>query len=73
MRATSASLGVPAGVHAWLRRAASIVRTVMGAPDYERYVTHMRAHHPECEPAARDEFMRQRMESRYSKPGARCC
>ena len=60
-------------VRAWLRRAAAVVRTVMGAPDYERYVAHVRDHHPECDVLSRDEFMRQRLESRYSKPGSRCC
>ena len=60
-------------VTSWFRRAARVVRTVVGAPDYDRYVAHMRDHHPECEPASRDEFMQQRLESRYSRPGARCC
>ena len=58
---------------AWLRRVAGVVRTVVGAPDYDRYVSHMRGHHPECQPMSRDEFMQQRMESRYSRPGSRCC
>lgn len=57
----------------WIERAATILRTVMGAPDYDRYVAHMRTHHPESEPASRDEFMCQRLESRYSRPGSRCC
>ena len=56
-----------------LRRALRILRTIIGAPDYERYVAHMRDHHPECAVASHDEFMRQRMESRYMKPGSRCC
>jgi len=57
----------------WLERTLKVVRTVIGAPDYERYVAHMRDHHPECEVASRDEFMRQRLETRYSRPGSRCC
>jgi uncharacterized short protein YbdD (DUF466 family) len=56
-----------------VRRALRIVRTMIGEPDYDRYVAHMREHHPGCEIASRDDFMQQRMESRYSKPGARCC
>lgn len=60
-------------VTSWLRRAAGVVRTVVGAPDYDRYLAHMRDHHPECQPSSRDEFMNQRLESRYSRPGARCC
>ena len=69
---THGAEGVRAAL-SWLRRAAAVVRTVVGAPDYDRYVTHMRGTHPECQPISRDEFMRQRMESRYSRPGSRCC
>ena len=56
-----------------LRRALRVLRTIIGEPDYDRYVAHMREHHPECAIASHDEFMRQRMESRYTKPGPRCC
>ena len=56
-----------------LRRAARTLRTVMGAPDYERYVAHVRRRHPGREPMTRDAFVRERLEARYSKPGARCC
>jgi uncharacterized short protein YbdD (DUF466 family) len=61
------------GLPARLRSALRVVRAIIGAPDYDRYVAHMREHHPGCQIATRDEFMRQRMESRYSRPGARCC
>ena len=69
---------VPGGGHASsfrdaVSRALRTVRTIIGAPDYERYLEHMRAHLPGCDVASRDEFMRQRLETRYSKPGARCC
>ena len=56
-----------------LRRALRVLRTIIGEPDYERYVSHMREHHPGCAVVSHDEFMRQRMESRYTKPGSRCC
>lgn len=62
-----------AGFRATLHRMLTVVRTVIGAPDYDRYVEHMRARHPECAVASRDEFMQQRLESRYSRPGSRCC
>ncbi|HUQ83807.1 MAG TPA: YbdD/YjiX family protein [Gemmatimonadaceae bacterium] len=57
----------------WLERTLKVVRTVIGAPDYERYVAHMRDHHPGCEVVSHDEFMKQRLENRYSRPGSRCC
>jgi uncharacterized short protein YbdD (DUF466 family) len=56
-----------------VRRVLSVVRTIIGAPDYDRYLQHMRDHHPECQVASRDAFMQQRLESRYSRPGSRCC
>jgi uncharacterized short protein YbdD (DUF466 family) len=49
------------------------LRAVLGAPDYERYVAHVREEHPECEPLSRTQFVMERMESRYSRPGSRCC
>ena len=63
----------PSALTARLRRALRILRTVIGEPDYDRYLAHMASHHPGCAVVSRDEFMKQRLESRYSKPGARCC
>lgn len=62
-----------ARVVAALHAAARVVRTVIGAPDYERYVAHARTCHPERAPLTRDEFARQRLERRYNSPGSRCC
>lgn len=56
-----------------LDRAANVLRRVIGVPDYERYVAHVRTHHPGAQPMSREEFTRQRLADRYSKPGARCC
>ena len=56
-----------------LRRAAAVLRAFLGAPDYERYLAHVRRHHPGAPPLGREEFVRQRLEARYGRPGARCC
>jgi uncharacterized short protein YbdD (DUF466 family) len=56
-----------------LRHWLTVLRTVIGVPDYERYLRHMRARHPEALVLTRDEFVRHRLESRYSRPGSRCC
>lgn len=56
-----------------LRDWIDVVRTVIGVPDYARYVRHMQARHPECELMSKVEFAQLRLESRYSKPGSRCC
>ena len=49
------------------------LRAVLGAPDYERYVGHMVACHPDRIPMTHSEFENDRLVSRYSRPGARCC
>lgn len=56
-----------------MARVADVVRRVIGVPDYQRYVAHLEACHPDQPPMSRDEFMRQRLNERYNKPGARCC
>lgn len=56
-----------------LRTIAVVVRRVIGAPDYGQYVAHVQRCHPGAEPMTFDEFARERMHSRYDKPGGRCC
>jgi uncharacterized short protein YbdD (DUF466 family) len=56
-----------------IERAACVLRRIIGVPDYDRYVAHVHAHHPGAEPMSRDEFVRQRMIDKYSRPGGRCC
>ena len=57
----------------WLGRAASVVRRVIGVPDYDHYLAHMRERHPEITPMSRDRFIATQLEARFEKPGARCC
>ena len=56
-----------------LRRWVAVVRTVIGVPDYERYVRHMRARHPDHPLLTPAEFASERLEARYRRPGSRCC
>lgn len=56
-----------------LSRAASVVRAVLGAPDYHRYLTHMRAAHPGDRVMSETEFIHTRMNDRYNRAGSRCC
>ena len=57
----------------WVRQAADVVRRIMGVPDYERYLTHVRECHPGTVPMSKEEFARERLASRYERPGSRCC
>jgi uncharacterized short protein YbdD (DUF466 family) len=56
-----------------MSRAANIVRRIIGVPDYDRYLAHVHAHHPDVAPMTREEFIQQRLVDKYSRPGARCC
>ena len=56
-----------------VRKIGKVVRTIIGAPDYERYVDHVQKCHPGRTPMTRDEFAKSRMEARYNQPGNRCC
>lgn len=56
-----------------MARALTIVRTIIGAPDYARYLAHQRAKHPDATPLSREEFARERERARYEGTGSRCC
>jgi uncharacterized short protein YbdD (DUF466 family) len=49
-------------------------RLMVGVPDYDAYVQHMRVTHPEQTPMTYEEFYRDRVEARYGgKGGMKCC
>jgi uncharacterized short protein YbdD (DUF466 family) len=56
-----------------LQRLGALVRSVIGAPDYERYLAHVRRHHPDVPPLTPDAFARDALSRRYDRPGSRCC
>jgi len=66
----------PAAPRGWLARVARLaatVRRIIGVPDYQAYVAHVRACHPDREPMSEKEFVQERLTARYEKPGSRCC
>lgn len=46
---------------------------LVGEREYEKYVAHMRARHPERAIPTEREYFRQRYAERDANPGARCC
>ena len=49
-------------------------RLMVGLPDYDAYLRHMAAHHPDRSPMNRTQFFRDRQEARYGgRNGGRCC
>lgn len=67
------SPAIPAPRLSWWTRAAVIIRQIIGAPNYERYVEFMSKNHPECTLLSRDAFYKERMTQKYTQPGSRCC
>jgi uncharacterized short protein YbdD (DUF466 family) len=57
----------------FVHRAAAVLRIVIGAPDYERYLAHVAQRHTGSVPLSRDEFARDAHARRYDRPGSRCC
>lgn len=51
------------------------LRELSGETAYERYVEHLRRHHPHAEPPSRREFERRRTDERDNDPrkGYHCC
>jgi len=58
---------------ALIARISRVVRAIIGAPDYARYLAHLRAKHPDTKPLSREEFARERERARYEGTGNRCC
>lgn len=51
-------------------------RLMVGVPDYDTYVAHIRRTHPDQEPMTYAAFFRERQDARYGgsgKGGFRCC
>jgi uncharacterized short protein YbdD (DUF466 family) len=61
------------GLRAGLRRCAAVLRAIVGVPDYERYVAHMRASHPNAVLLSPREFFAVRQRERFERPGGKCC
>jgi uncharacterized short protein YbdD (DUF466 family) len=55
------------------RRAVQTARLMIGVPDYDTYVEHMRRNHPEREVMTYARFFDERLQARYRKGGGRCC
>ena len=48
-------------------------RMMVGLPDYDTYVQHVRTTHPDRTPMTYDEFFRERQEARFSGATGKCC
>lgn len=48
-------------------------RLMVGVPDYDAYVAHLRESHPDVRPLTREDFVRAAQDRRYGRGGSRCC
>ena len=60
-------------LRAFWERSVRIGRQIIGVPDYDNYVAHLRAHHPERAVPSYTEFFNERQLARYKGGGGRCC
>jgi uncharacterized short protein YbdD (DUF466 family) len=63
----------PTALGARLASIAAVVRRLIGVPDYDTYLLHMRERYPQCTPMDRAAFERDRLTARYQRIGSRCC
>jgi len=56
-----------------LRKWVQACRQVFGIPDYDRYVEHMRRHHPGESTLSRRDYFAQAIDRKYARKGPRCC
>ncbi|KVE35565.1 YbdD/YjiX family protein [Burkholderia sp. TSV86] len=49
------------------------LRLMVGLPDYDGYVAHMRATHPDRPVMSYEEFFRERQNARYGAGAGKCC
>jgi uncharacterized short protein YbdD (DUF466 family) len=58
------------------KQLAKTARLMVGVSDYDTYVAHRKAHHPDEPVLSYDDFFRERQSSRYGASGgkiSRCC
>jgi uncharacterized short protein YbdD (DUF466 family) len=56
-----------------VRIAGRTLGQVIGLPDYEAYLAHRRARHPDEPLLSREAFLRNRQEARFGSGQGRCC
>jgi uncharacterized short protein YbdD (DUF466 family) len=62
-----------AGIAGGVRTLRQSLRLMVGVPEYDTYVAHMRTTHPDQPVMPYEEFFRERQEARYDGKVGRCC
>jgi uncharacterized short protein YbdD (DUF466 family) len=56
-----------------MRRALTALKRVVGMPNYEAYLEHLRTHHPECKLPSEREYFDEYLKGKYGGGFGRCC
>lgn len=62
-----------AGIAGGVRTLRQSLRLMVGVPEYDTYVAHMRDKHPHLPVMSYQQFFRERQEARYGSKVSRCC
>ena len=54
------------------RRSDRFFHLLVGMPSYDKYVEHMRIHHPDTIPKTQKEFFTEALEAKYGAGSAKC-
>lgn len=57
----------------WLKTMYCYLNEIAGVPNYERYLEHVRKHHPEQTPLSETEFHRRAIDEKYGSGNIRRC
>ncbi len=60
-------------LHVAWRKAVQTARLAIGVPDYDTYLRHRHAQHPDQPVMNYAEFFRSRQDARYGRGTSRCC
>jgi uncharacterized short protein YbdD (DUF466 family) len=55
------------------RQLVRVIRRILGMPDYQAYLAHLRAAHPGCPIPTEREYFEEFVRARYSGGPTRCC
>lgn len=71
--AVSESLRAFAGrIYTLYKRSDRFLHLLVGMPSYDKYVEHMRLHHPDKIPKTQKEFFKEALENKYGAGSAKC-
>lgn len=73
MTPTMSVAGIAGMLRECWRHAVQVARLIIGVPDYDTYVEHLRRFHPERTPMNYEAFFVERQSARYRGGGGRCC